>query len=365
VGDTRNEADETFFVRLQSPVNATLGNDTATVTILNDDDLPLLTAPDVLRKEGNAGLGKAVFRFRLSAPSGRPITVDYATVAGTALADVDFLPTNGVITFAAGKTTAKVTVLVPGDKSLETNETFYLALSNPVNVQLATNAIACTILNNDPPPKAYVDDAGLVEGGGPANVNVRIRLATSSELPVTLEFTTTNGTAVAGSDYTAANGLITFAPGETNQTIALEVLGEDLVEPLEYFSVRLLNPTNAIIARGLARVSLTNDDVTLAGAGAILAAGIPAAIESESADPPLQLSGSLAADAVVLTFLGARGGRYLIETTDRLESAPASWQAVDGNVIVGTGAVMTIRFPRGAAPAGRFYRLRELPEEKN
>jgi uncharacterized repeat protein (TIGR01451 family) len=358
VGDTRNEADESFFVRLQSPVNAMLVDDSATVTILNDDSLPVVSGLNLLRKEGNGGLGKAVFRFRLSAPSGRTASVDYNTIADTAQMGVDFLPTNGTLIFLPGKTTANVTVLIPGDKILETNETFFVALSNPMNCDVATNLIACTILNNDPPPKAYIDDAGVVEGSsGNANVSLTVRLATASDLPVTMAYSTTNGTAVAGSDYVATSGVLTFAPGETNQTIQIEVVGDSDIEPLETFSVRLSNPTNAILARSLARVSITNDDVALTvGAGFVMNLLDPLGIQ---AGTPPRLEGQLKSDTFLVRILGLSGRYYVIEWTEQL-GAGAVWQQLTGPLRLGTGAVEEIEVPRERSGTGRFYRIRVL-----
>jgi uncharacterized repeat protein (TIGR01451 family) len=355
VGDTRNEADESFFVHLQSPVNAMIQDGSATVTILNDDGLPLVSGTDLVRKEGNGGAGKAVFRFRLSAASGRTVSVDFNTQAGTAQSGVDFLPTNGSLIFLPGKTTANITVLVPGDKLLETNETFYLSLSNPVNCNLGTNLIACTILNNDPPPKAYLDDAGVVEGSsGNTTVSLNVRLATASELPVTMLYATTNGTALSGSDYVAANGVITFAPGETNQSIQVEVIGDSTSEPLESFSVRLSNPTNAILARSLARVSITNDDVALTSAGSVMVLNFD--VVGLALNDSLRLEGQLKPDAFVVRFTGLAGRFYVIESTEQL-GAQAVWNAIPETLRAGTGAVIEIDLPRERGAVARFYRV--------
>ena len=60
--------------------------------------------------------------------------------------------------------------------------------------------------------------------------------------PVTVGYTTANGTATAGTDYTASSGTLTFAPGVTTQTIAVKVTGDTAVEPDETFTVTLASP---------------------------------------------------------------------------------------------------------------------------
>ncbi len=353
VGDTRNEDDEIVLLALSSPVNAALGTNAAVLTILNDDPLPLLSAADVTRVEGNSGWAKATFKLQLSAPSGRAVSVDYATVAGTAEAGVDFMPTNGIVVIPAGKTTATVTVLVAGDPRLEGNETFALALSHPVNALLAAESVTCTILNNDALPKIYVDDAGLVEGsGGVTNrALVPVRLATPSELPVSVAFTTTNGTALAGQDYVATNGVISFAPGETNQLIAIAVSGDNGAEPLEFFSVRLSSPTNAVLGRSLAKVSITNDDGV---------ASVDLFIHDPARFRVVTLAARRQGAELVLEFFATSDLTYWLESADGF-SPDARWQEVPGSLRAGSDGLMTVSVPWDASVVGRFYRLASHP----
>jgi hypothetical protein len=79
LGDTIDEANETFFVNLLSPVNATITDGQGVGTITNDDVAPSLAISDVTVAEGNAGITNAVFTVSLSNPSGQAVTVDFAT----------------------------------------------------------------------------------------------------------------------------------------------------------------------------------------------------------------------------------------------------------------------------------------------
>ena len=79
-----------------------------------------------------------------------PVTVNYATANGTALAPGDYLATSGVLTFPIGTTAAKINVSVVGDIIREPNETFYVKLSNPSpNAYLGDTQATGTILNDD------------------------------------------------------------------------------------------------------------------------------------------------------------------------------------------------------------------------
>src|SRR5207249_4854876 len=89
--------------------------------------------------------------------------------------------------------------------------------------------------------------------------NVRLS-ATSSDV-VSVNFTTADGSATAGSDYAATNGLLTFAAGVTNQTITVRVNGDVLSESNETFFVNLSGSTNATIADGQGVGTITNDEL--------------------------------------------------------------------------------------------------------
>ncbi len=131
-GDALDEIDETFTVNLSNAPNATITDDSGLGTITDDDTAPALSINDVAVTEGDSGTTSATFTVSLSGPSGRPISVDYATANGTAIAPADYAATSGTLNFAAGDTTKTVTVLVNGDTLDEVNETFAVNLAKPV-----------------------------------------------------------------------------------------------------------------------------------------------------------------------------------------------------------------------------------------
>jgi Calx-beta domain-containing protein len=135
IGDVNNEADETFTVQLSSPVNASLGTDTDTVTILDNDPLPtsvpIFDVNDVKVREGASGTTTLTFTVTRSDDTATPVTIDYAIEDGTALTPSDYTATTpGTLSFAASETTKTVDVTVNGDRTLEENETLFLTLSN-------------------------------------------------------------------------------------------------------------------------------------------------------------------------------------------------------------------------------------------
>lgn len=138
------------------------------------------------------------------------------------------------------------------------------------NPGLPTAAPANYLLNGSPldgppPPPALptlsIGDVSLAEGNsGTTNAVFPVTLSAASTSPVTVAFTTANGTALAGSDYQTVTGTLTFAPGETARTIAVPILGDTQVEPDEAFTVALTNPSGATLVRAQATGTIRNDD---------------------------------------------------------------------------------------------------------
>ncbi|NER80619.1 MAG: hypothetical protein F6K42_13800, partial [Leptolyngbya sp. SIO1D8] len=111
-------------------------------------------------------------------------------------------------------------------------------------------------------PQITLADTTLTEGDGSNSADFQVRLSTTSDDPVTVRYETRNGSAIAGEDYSAASGTLTFAPGQTEKTISIPVLGDTQVEADETFRIRLSNPTNGELVTRTATANLTNDDVT-------------------------------------------------------------------------------------------------------
>jgi probable HAF family extracellular repeat protein len=111
------------------------------------------------------------------------------------------------------------------------------------------------------PPLVNVSDASITEGNfGTTAVTFTVTLSNSWGQPVTVAYVTGDGAAAAGSDYQAASGTLTFAPGQTSKTITVLVNGDRLGEPNETFVINLSNPINATIADGQGVGTITDDE---------------------------------------------------------------------------------------------------------
>jgi hypothetical protein len=269
-GDTLSEPNETFFVNLTNATNAAILDNQGQGTITDNDPLPSFSINDVAMNEGDSGTTSFVFTVTLSAPSGFTTTVDYATADGTAsTANNDYQATSGTLTFNPGETMKQITVLVNGDTTFETNETFFVNLTNAVHASISDNQGQGTITNDDaapPTPTISINDVSVAEGNsGTTNATFTVKLSISSAQTVTVDYATAsaapaNGVATAGTDYQSTSGTLTFTPGVTTQTITVLVNGDKLVEPDETFFVNLTNAVNATISDNQGVGTITNDD---------------------------------------------------------------------------------------------------------
>lgn len=111
--------------------------------------LPSLVISDSRLAEGNTGTKQMNFTVTLSSPSTQTVTVKYTTKNATAIAPADYVTSTGTISFAPGQMTKTIGVMIVGDATAETNESFKVILSNAVNATLADAIGKGTILNDD------------------------------------------------------------------------------------------------------------------------------------------------------------------------------------------------------------------------
>jgi CSLREA domain-containing protein len=268
VGDTATELAETFNVTLSNPVSVTVADGSATGTINNDDGPPSITINDVAVVEGDSGTSTALFTLTLSGPSASTVTVNWSTSNGTATAGADYEAGSGTVSFPPNTTTATIAVTIDGDTLVENNETFFVDLSGPTNATLADAQGSGTIADDDGTPSLSINDPAVVEG---VAATFTVTLAPASALPVTVSYATSDGSAAAGSDYTAASGTLTFAPGETTKTISVSTTNDAVAETSEQFTMTLSSPSGATIGDGTGAATIIDDDgaprVTIGNAG--------------------------------------------------------------------------------------------------
>ena len=217
-------------------------------TIRNDDSPPAVVIDDASILEGNGGQTSLNFKVRLvsttdptqPASTFQNVSVNYATADGTAtLSDNDYAQTTGSITFnaALGETVKDIFVPINGDTKLESDETFQVNLSNPVNTSVGSSAndlsATGTILNDDQAPAQILvtPTAGLVTSEDGTTANFSVSLARQPTADVTVQYAsgdTSEGLLSSAGQPTPSNSVtLTFTPANYNLSQTVTVTGQD------------------------------------------------------------------------------------------------------------------------------------------
>lgn len=223
---------------------------------------PSIVTTNLTVTEGNNVTNIMRIPVRLSAPCSLPVSVGFATTNNTAVAGQDYGATNGVLVFEPGVTSLIVNVPIYGDLLDEAFDIFFLELFAPTNGFIAEGRARCRIFDNDPPPAMAIDDSTIVEGppGSTRDAEFTIRLSAPSGLMVSAVFSTVDRNASAPSDYLTSFGTLNFAPGMTQQTVRVTVLGDNRFEPSESFMMALTNSAGAFLSRAVGTCTIQDDD---------------------------------------------------------------------------------------------------------
>jgi len=224
---------------------------------------------DVTMEDEGTGGTTTAFNFTVTRTSMEDaINLTVNTMDGTAASPDDFAAiSGGIVSFPAGMSnTQTVTVLVNHDNVVETDETFTVVLSGaPAHANITDDSGLGTITNDDNATVTLSANASQNEGNsGSANYTFTATLNNPVQESFSIAYSTSNNTAIAGSDYTNTSGSLSFTgtAGE-EQFIQVPILGDMVVELDETFTVALGAITGApagVTAGPSLMRTITNDD---------------------------------------------------------------------------------------------------------
>jgi hypothetical protein len=330
--DGVHENAETFTVELSNPVRATLGNTSASGTINDDDAAPSVSISGPATVNENAGT--AVYNVAISGASGASASVNYSASGGTATAGTDFSLTPGTLTWTAGDTATKqITVNITNDTLDEDDETFSVNLAGANGVTIGTGTANSTILDNDNAPTtgAFANVSTAEGQSGTHNLTFTVSISAVSGKPVTVNYSTVNGTATAGSDFVAqVNQNVVIPAGSTSAPINIVINGDTVPEPDEAFTVNLNSATNATLgADTQATGTITNDD-----SGVTASINDVTAAEGNSGTSPA----TTFTFTVSLSAPAPSAGSITWRTTDSSAIAPGDYAAQNVTTPIAQGA---------------------------
>ena len=267
--DSVYEGPETLQLTLSGPGGgATLGTpSSATLTIEDNDPQPV--PGEFVFSSGNYSVGESggqvvITVSRINGSDGT-VSVDYATANGSATAGSDYVTTNGTLTFANGETSKTFAITIIDDSIFENSETVNLSLSNATGGATLGNPNSAVLTINDDdvqpqPGQLQLSDNQYSAVEHEGSIVVTVNRVGGSDGTVSVNYSTTNGSATAGSDYTVTNGMLTFANGETSKTISVPIFDDSVYEGPETLQLTLSGPGGGATLGTPSSATLTIED---------------------------------------------------------------------------------------------------------
>jgi uncharacterized delta-60 repeat protein len=203
---------------------------------------------------------RATFTITRSDTNG-PASVNFSVNGGTARPGTDFLPfpARNVISFAPGQASAAVTVTTLDDNVAgDGTKTMNLALSNPFGVALGDPSTAVLDIQ-EPAAQAMLQfgQASFTVGENGGSINIPVTRTGDSSGPASVTEAVTGGSATPGRDFLIANPTVNFAAGQTQASVAVNILNDGTFDGNETVNLALTNPSNAAVgAQGTAVLTI-------------------------------------------------------------------------------------------------------------
>ena len=271
--DNDYEGDETIIITITSVgMGSTIAaQDAHTMTISDDEAVPSLSLTPLDAAESN---GSTQMQVITATASAYDITFNYSTTDGTAAAGTHYTSSSSSGTITAGSLSETISIPVIDDSNDNSDRTFTFNissanLSNGTVATISESSDTATIIDDD--LDISINDITVSENAGTATVTVTVANGPSLSSYVDVDYTTVNGTATAGSDFTATSGTVRitssdagpiyFTSSETN-TITVTVADDSVYESSENLDVTLSNIQNATgsFSDSSGRITITDNE---------------------------------------------------------------------------------------------------------
>lgn len=263
VDDTTFEGPEQVQIRLMVADGAKIGNDTASVTVVDDDGVIEFTEREYRFSEK---AGQVQIPVRRKGDTSLRQTVDYAITAGTAESELDYAAVDGTLVFLPGETVKTIPVLIFDDPDLEVPETVHLSLGNLSGGVAMAGQIETTLV-------IVSEDTGFVfstnrYAGAESAFSIGFKVQRVGNLSGTASvkvstFVSPTDTAIAAVDFRGVtNRTISFGDGQSEFSSNFQPVNDALVEGDETLTLVLSDPRNGALdpATSTAAVTLRDDE---------------------------------------------------------------------------------------------------------
>jgi len=205
--------------------------------------------------------------LNFSVSSAAAVSASFQTVDGTATSPTNYAGVTNVLAFAPGQGSSNVVLTIIDDTVVNTDRTLTLMLTNVASVPVGSatlgisNALV-TIVNDDIDVQFSTNLFTVTESVGTATISV-VRSGVTN-VAVTVDYATANGTAIDGLDFNGVSGTLTFPVGVTNVTFNVPVIDNTVTNATKSLNLTLSNVAGTASTRlgvfSTATLSITDDD---------------------------------------------------------------------------------------------------------
>lgn len=203
--------------------------------------------------------GKASLTVVRTGGSSGAVTVTYSVDGRTASPGSDYITPSGSLTFQDGETSKTIDITLVNDDIFEPDEEFTVGLlgTNGVGQVGAPRTATIKIVDDDSPSTVSFSQPTYSVNESAGTASVTVQRTGNIAKPATINYATSNGGAIAGSDYTAVSGTLSFASGETSKTIFIPIINDTEPESSETVNLALSNPGKWTILGSQSTATLT------------------------------------------------------------------------------------------------------------
>ncbi|HFU74999.1 MAG TPA: hypothetical protein ENK66_02005, partial [Arcobacter sp.] len=262
--DAIYESSEYFYLKITTNTNgyAISGTGIATGTIIDDDVQPLelntFNDKGITETDSNQTI-YMVANFNQNTPT--PLTLTYHTQDNSALAGDDYIGITDTITVPANVDRVLIPVTIKGDYTPESTKDFKVIIDS-ISIGTITDDTATISIHDDDAIEISIDSSNVNEGDANDSNKMRFTISLAKNYPLTtpltIDYTTQEGTATAGSDYTAKSGSVTFNQGDKNKFVDVDIIGDNEIEYNEY--LEMIISGSSYIVNDNTRSYILNDD---------------------------------------------------------------------------------------------------------
>ena len=253
------QASSAFKLLLSVPgvntILSALANSTQ-VTVVDAPAIIQTAAPTITTVDGATS---AVVTFIRTGNPDLVVSAVYSTVDGTAHAGVDYTPTTGTLTFAAGETSKSVAIPLSGSPALASVATLAMKLTDALGGGVLGGNTTSNVETTNNRSLVQWSVATASADGQAGTVALTVTRTGNLTAAATIMYSTADITAEAGHEYFAAAGTVSFAAGEATKTVTIALTGDASADAVSTFGVTLTAPTgNAVLG------AVTTEVVTVA-----------------------------------------------------------------------------------------------------